>query len=107
MKKHYLTAFLIVMISALLISCGGKKVMETAPSFELYKFNANQYVPKVDNFMVILDTSSSMAKKYNQKKKANIAKDFLNLAIVPVCLTSRPCLSTDRRNIQVQDLERL
>jgi OOP family OmpA-OmpF porin len=78
MKKHYLTAFLIVMISALLISCGGKKVMETAPSFELYKFNANQYVPKVDNFMVILDTSSSMAKKYNQKKKANIAKDFLN-----------------------------
>ncbi len=47
MKKHYLTAFLIVMISALLISCGGKKVMKTAPSFEPYKFNANQYVPRL------------------------------------------------------------
>jgi len=35
-------------------------------------------VPKVDNFVVILDTSSSMATKYNQKKKANIAKDFLS-----------------------------
>ena len=63
MKKHYLTAFFIVMISALLISCGGKKVMKTAPSFEPYKFNANQYVPKVDTFVVILDTSYSMADK--------------------------------------------
>ena len=77
MKKHYLTAFLIVMISALLISCGGKKVMKTAPSFEPYKFNANQYVPKVDTFVVILDTSYSMADKYGNKAKANVAKEFL------------------------------
>ncbi len=77
MKKHYLTAFLIVMISALLISCGGKKVTKTAPSFEPYKFNANQYVPKVDTFVVILDTSYSMADKYGNKAKANIAKEFL------------------------------
>ena len=77
MKKHYLTAFFIVMISALLISCGGKKVMKTAPSFEPYKFNANQYVPKVDTFVVILDTSYSMADKYGNKAKANVAKEFL------------------------------
>jgi len=77
MKKHYLTAFFIVMISALVISCGGKKVMKTAPSFEPYKFNANQYVPKVDSFVVILDTSYSMADKYGNKAKANVAKEFL------------------------------
>ncbi|MBW1608842.1 MAG: OmpA family protein [Deltaproteobacteria bacterium] len=77
MKKHYLTAFFIVMISALVISCGGKKVMTTAPSFEPYKFNANQYVPKVDSFVVILDTSYSMADKYGNKAKANVAKEFL------------------------------
>jgi len=48
MAKRYLRALFILMISTLLISCGGKKVVKTAPSFEPYKFNANQYVPKVD-----------------------------------------------------------
>ncbi len=78
MKKYYLTPLFIVMISILLISCGGKKVMKTAPSFEPHKFNANQYVPKVDTFVVILDTSASMADKYGKKVKANIAKEFLS-----------------------------
>jgi OOP family OmpA-OmpF porin len=77
MKKYYLTTLFIVMISTLLISCGGKKVMKTAPSFEPYKFDASQYVPKVDNFVVILDTSSSMADKYGKKEKAKIAKELL------------------------------
>jgi OOP family OmpA-OmpF porin len=77
MKKHYLKTIFIVMISTLLISCGGKKVMKTAPSFEPYNFDASQYVPKVDNFLVILDISSSMAEKYNGQPKAEIAKNFL------------------------------
>ena len=77
MKKHYLIPFFIFMISILLISCGGKKVMKTAPTFEPYKFDASQYEPKVDNFVVILDTSSSMADKYGQKEKAKIAKELL------------------------------
>ena len=78
MAKRYLRVLFVLMISTLLISCGGKKVVKTAPSFEPYKFNANQYVPKVDNFVVILDTSSSMADKYGKKAKAKIAKDFLS-----------------------------
>ena len=78
MKKHYLIPLFIVMISTLLISCGGKKVMKTAPSFEPYNFDASQYVPKVDNFVVILDASSSMGDKYMEKEKAKIAKDFLS-----------------------------
>jgi OOP family OmpA-OmpF porin len=78
MARNYLKILSILTISTLLISCGAKKVQKAAPSFEPYKFNANQYVPKVDNFVVILDTSSSMATKYNRKKKANIAKDFLS-----------------------------
>ena len=77
MKKHYLTPLFILMISTLLISCGGKKVIKTAPSFEPYQFDASQYVPKVDNFVVILDTSSSMADKYAKKEKAKIAKELL------------------------------
>ncbi|HSQ87085.1 MAG TPA: OmpA family protein [Desulfobacterales bacterium] len=77
MKKNYLTPLLIVMISTLLISCGGNKVMKTASSFEPHKFDASQYEPKEDNFVVILDTSSSMDEKYNGQPKAEIAKNFL------------------------------
>ncbi|MDH3344060.1 MAG: cell envelope biogenesis protein OmpA, partial [Desulfobacteraceae bacterium] len=78
MTKRYLRVLFILMISTVLIGCGGQKVMKTAPSFEPYKFDANQYVPKVDNFVVILDTSSSMADKYEKKEKAKIAKDFVS-----------------------------
>jgi len=78
MKKHYLIPLYILMLSILLISCGGKKVMKAAPSFEPYKFDTSQYEPKVDNFVVILDTSSSMADKYAKKEKAKIAKEFLS-----------------------------
>jgi OOP family OmpA-OmpF porin len=78
MKKHYLIPLFILILSILLISCGGREVMNIAPSFEPYQFDANQYVPKVDNFVVILDTSSSMADKYGQKEKAKIAKEFLS-----------------------------
>jgi len=77
MAKHLFKLLFILIFSILLISCGGEKVMKTAPSFEPYQFDANQYVPKVDNFMVILDTSSSMADKYGQTEKAKIAKEFL------------------------------
>ena len=77
MKKHYLFPLFIVMISVLLIGCAGEKVKPTPPAFQPYKFQANQYEPKVDNFMVILDTSSSMADKCQGQAKGTIAKNFL------------------------------
>ena len=77
MKKHYSIPLLILMLSVLLISCGGNNVMKTAQSFEPYKFDTSQYEPKVNNFAVILDTSSSMADKYNGQAKATVAKNFL------------------------------
>ena len=77
MKKHYSIPLFIVMISVLLIGCAGEKVKPTPPAFQPYKFQANQYEPKVDNFMVILDTSSSMADKCQGQAKGTIAKNFL------------------------------
>ena len=77
MKKHYLIPLFIVMISVLLIGCAGEKVKPTPTVFQPYEFQANQYEPKVDNFMVILDTSSSMADKYQGQAKDTIAKNFL------------------------------
>ena len=77
MKKYYVNGLFLIIVSTLLISCGGKMVQKTVPSFEPYKFIANQYEPKVDNFVVILDTSYSMNHKYGQKKKVEISKEFL------------------------------
>ncbi len=77
MKKYYLKGLFVGVISVLLISCAGHPVQTTAPAFTPYTFQANQYVPKVDNFVVILDTSSSMSEKYNGQLKADIAKSFL------------------------------
>lgn len=77
MKKRYFKRLFVGVMSVLLISCAGQQVQTTAPVFTPYTFQANQYMPKVDNFVVILDTSSSMAEKYNGQPKAEIAKNFL------------------------------
>ena len=77
MKKYYMITIFVVMISALLIGCAGQQVQMTAPSFTPYTFQADQYVAKVNNFVVILDTSSTMADKYQGQAKATIAKNFL------------------------------
>lgn len=77
MKKHFLTTLIIVMISALLIGCAGQQIKTMASEFQPYTFQAGQYVPKVNNFVVILDTSSTMADKYNGQPKATVAKNFL------------------------------
>lgn len=77
MKKHNLRTLFTVMISALLIGCAGEMVKPTPPAFQAHSFQTDQYVPKVDNFAVILDTSSSMADKYQGQAKATVAKSFL------------------------------
>ena len=78
MTKYYLRAVFLVMINALLFSCAAPQVQTTQPLFSPYTLEADQYEPKVDNFMVILDKSSSMSWKYNGQKRLNIAKDFLS-----------------------------
>jgi len=77
MKKRCLKGLFVGVISVLLISCAGQQVQTAAPVFTPYMFQANQYVPKVNNFVVILDTSSSMADKFNGQDKATTAKNFL------------------------------
>ena len=77
MKKHFLKGLFVGIISVLLISCAGQQVQTTAPVFTPYMFKADQYMAKVDNFVVILDTSSTMADKYHGQAKATIAKNFL------------------------------
>jgi OOP family OmpA-OmpF porin len=78
MTKYYLRALFLVMISTLLFSCAAPQVQTTQTLFSPDTLEADQYKPKVDNFMVILDKSSSMSEKYNGQKRLTIAKDFLS-----------------------------
>ena len=78
MKKYYARALFFVMVSTLLFGCAAQQAQPTKSLFSAYKFKADQYEPKVDSFMVILDTSSSMAEKYNGQSKFKIAKDSLD-----------------------------
>ena len=78
MTKYYLRAVFLVMISTLMFSCAAPQVQTSQPLFSPDTLEADQYEPKVDNFMVILDKSSSMSYKYNGQKRLTIAKDFLS-----------------------------
>ena len=78
MAKSYFKVLFIILISTFLISCGGKQIKTAEPLIKPYKLNVNQYEPKVTNFMVILDASSSMSNRYLGFSKFEIAKDFLN-----------------------------
>ena len=79
MKKYCLVIFLFVVIGTFLCSCAGKTIQKTSPSFEPSTFNASLYEPKVDNFVVILDESSSMSDKSGTKTKGETAKAFLTI----------------------------
>jgi OOP family OmpA-OmpF porin len=78
MTKYSLRAVFLLMISALLFGCATGQVQTPQPHFSPYALEMDQYEPKVDNFMVILDKSSSMSWKYNEQKGLTIAKDLLN-----------------------------
>jgi len=78
MTKYSLRAVFLLMLSTLLFSCAAGQMQTTQPLFSPDMLKADQYEPKVDNFMVILDKSSSMSYKYNEQKRLSIAKDFLN-----------------------------
>jgi len=67
------------MCSLLLISCAAQKPRSL---FQPYDFNQKmqsaQYIPKVDNFLVVLDASGSMARPYRGKTKVDIAKEIVS-----------------------------
>ena len=80
MIKKMLTTCFFLIISTLLISCTCKRPV---PLFESSsdlnsKWEAGQYVQKVDNFLILLDASSSMDSCYQGQQKLHIAKDLVN-----------------------------
>ena len=83
MKISYFKVVFFVAMSIIIAGCGGKKsVDKPASQFQAVDFNpqvrAGDYVQKVDNFIVILDTSGSMAKPYKGEIKLNIAREIVS-----------------------------
>ena len=78
MASRYSKTLFFLLISTLILSCAGQQVQTTESLFKPYQFKTDQYESKVDDFMVILDASSSMSERYDGQKKFKIAKDFLD-----------------------------
>lgn len=78
MKKNLLTVSLLAIISIFLVACAGQPVQKSAPSFAPYKFSADNYAPKVNNFVIIMDNSTSMSENYGEKAKLEISKSLLS-----------------------------
>jgi OOP family OmpA-OmpF porin len=78
MTRYYLRTVFLLMIGALLFGCAAGQKQSPQPLFSPDTLEMGQYASKVDNFMLILDKSSSMCWTYNDQKRFTIAKDFLN-----------------------------
>ncbi|UCD87811.1 MAG: VWA domain-containing protein, partial [Desulfobacterales bacterium] len=75
MRKKFWKGLFSLITSILLIGCATQKPQ--AP-FEAQVLPADQYRQKVDNVMVILDTSGSMAEPYENRGKLTYAKEIVS-----------------------------
>ena len=75
MKKTMMSALMIVAAVALLQGCASSHQSMT---FEPGSLDAEKFVPKVDQFVVITDGSLSMADRSNGERKLTIAEDLLS-----------------------------
>lgn len=64
----------VVVLAMLFAGCAAKTVKVTLP--EAKKISAEKYTNKVDNFMLIMDASSSMGYSYKNQVKFDIAKSI-------------------------------
>ncbi|MFH0844158.1 MAG: cell envelope biogenesis protein OmpA, partial [Pseudomonadota bacterium] len=82
--KHFWRASLIVVVGLFFMGCAAQQSMtkDWKTGFAAQDLNAKvqsgEYVKKVDNFLVILDASGSMADAYKGKNKLNLAKDTIS-----------------------------
>jgi OmpA-OmpF porin, OOP family len=71
MQKNLLKSLIFILSVAFIFSCAGP---QTPLTFQASQMPADRYEPGVDNFMVVLDSSSSMGDRYNGQEKLAIAK---------------------------------
>jgi OOP family OmpA-OmpF porin len=77
MVRKSFNVFILIMVGSLLLGCAAPQMQSTGPLFKPYQLTTDQYEPKVETFVVVLDASSSMSETYNGTSKFTIAMDFL------------------------------
>lgn len=88
MKKHLLKFSIIIISLTFIFGCAGPQTIVT---FQPGKIPAQQYSPKVDNFMILFDSSSSMGMIYDGMEKLSIARavvQSMNLTLPELNFTS-------------------
>lgn len=75
MLKHLLKISIVIMSIAFIFSCAGP---QTPVTFKPGNLPAQEYNPAVDNFLILMDTSSSMGDRYKGHEKLFIAKSLVN-----------------------------
>ena len=75
-KKRFVQTFLTIIAVLFLFGCAAKEPAGL-PSFSAKQFNASMYRSKVDNFVIILDASSSMEDDCMGNPKFMIAKEIV------------------------------
>ena len=77
-KASFKTSFYIV-VSLLLLACAQQKKMVSFEPMDLNpKLQSGEYIQKVDNLLIIMDVSGSMAKTYQGRVKLNYVKDIVS-----------------------------
>jgi len=77
MKRIILKLLLLLMIGSLMMGCAARGYRMETDEFIPHRFDTDQYLKKVDNFLVILDVSSSMLGTYKNGSKFYLAKNTI------------------------------
>jgi OOP family OmpA-OmpF porin len=78
MKSFKIQIFTAIAIAFVLSGCYAQKEVQTLPAFTLAPFSADDYVSSIDNFVIVLDASSSMGKPYMGNKKFDMATQIVS-----------------------------
>jgi len=78
MKSFSIKLFMALAIAFLLSGCYAQKASQPIPAFTLTPFSANDYVSSIDNFVIVLDASSSMGNLYKGNEKFDMAVQIVN-----------------------------
>jgi OmpA-OmpF porin, OOP family len=78
MKAFSINLFTALAIAFLLSGCYAQKEVQTLPAFTLAPFSADDYESSIDNFVIVLDASSSMGKPYMGNKKFDMATQIVS-----------------------------
>ncbi|MDA8132981.1 MAG: OmpA family protein [Desulfobacteraceae bacterium] len=78
MKSFSTKLFMALAVALLLSGCYAQKATQPIPAFTLTPFSANDYVSSIDNFVIVLDASSSMGDLYKGNEKFDMAVQIVS-----------------------------